>query len=422
MFSNLNALEAELPEYARRPPDAPLALAGMRVVDFSHFIAGPYCTMLLADFGADVIKIEPPGKGDDFRNYPPTDPALPGRGAPFFFTNRNKRSVAVDLKVPSAIEAVKRMIAGADILVENFSSGVMQRLGLDYDACKRLNPRLVYCSISAYGRDGEFADRLGFDAVVQAESGFMSLTGYPDREGVRSLAPVMDIGTALMACNTILAAIVARGSSGKGQLCEVALFDSALAMVGYAPYQYLLGGVEPRRVGNVSPDTSPAGIFKASDASFYVNCANDKLFARLFKEVLCLPEVATDPRFKDRAGRIAHRDALSKLMDEAFARQPWAHWREKFRQIGVPAGEVRGVAQSLRSPEAQARGLVTRIPHPQAGWAPHIVPPPRMSGTPVADPVPAPALGEHTREVLREFGWAAQEIDEMARTGVFGPV
>ena len=417
----LDQIERQLPPAPARDPAAPTALGGIRVVDFSHFIAGPYATMMLADFGADVIKIEAPGKGDDFRHYPPTDPAFPAQGASFFFANRNKRSVALDLKNAAALEVVRELIATSDVLVENFSTGVMQRFGLDPETCLALNPRLVYCSVPAYSRDGEFADRPGFDPVVQAESGFMSMNGHADRDGVRALSPVMDIGTSLMVSNTVLAALMARHTTGRGQCCEVSLFDSAVAMLGYAPMQYLLGGIEPQRNGNVSPDTSPSGVFHCTDGSFYVNSGNDRIFERLVAGVLERPDVAADPRFNNRVGRNAHRDALFPILEEAFAKKPWAHWRAKFREAGIPSGQVRSVPQALASAEVSARGLVTRIPHPEAGWVPNLTPPARLKDTPVVDPVPAPRLGQHTQDVLKEvLGFDDQRIAQLKAAGAFG--
>lgn len=417
----LDQIARQLPPAPARDPSAPTALGGIRVVDFSHFIAGPYATMMLADFGADVIKIEAPGKGDDFRHYPPTDPRLPAQGASFFFANRNKRSVALDLKNAAALEVVRELIAASDVLVENFSTGVMQRFGLDAETCLALNPRLVYCSVPAYSRDGEFADRPGFDPVVQAESGFMSMNGHADRDGVRALSPVMDIGTSLMVSNTVLAALMARHTTGRGQYCEVSLFDSAVAMLGYAPMQYLLGGVEPQRNGNVSPDTSPSGVFHCTDGSFYVNSGNDRIFERLVAGVLERPDVAADPRFNNRVGRNAHREALFPILEEAFARKPWAHWRAKFREAGIPSGEVRSVPQALASAEVSARGLVTRIPHPVAGWVPNLTPPARLKDTPIIDPVVAPQLGQHTHDVLREvLGFDDARLAHLKAAGAFG--
>ena len=295
----------EFPPYVPRPPGAPTALEGIRVVDFTHFIAGPLATMILADMGADVIKIEPPGRGDELRYYPPIVAPLTEQGAPFFWGNRNKRSIALDLKRPEGIAVARDLIAGADVVAENFSSGVMNRFGLDYDRCRALNPKLVYCAVSAYGRDGPFADRLGFDPIAQAESGFVSMNGYPDRLGVRASSPVMDIGTAMMVSNAILGALLARTHTGTGQFVEVALFDTAMMIDGWATMQHLFTGAEPQRNGNTSVDTCPSGVFMASDKPFYINCGNDKIFQRLARQVLERPDLADDPVLASRDGRLA---------------------------------------------------------------------------------------------------------------------
>src|SRR6201992_710143 len=238
--------EGEFPKYEPRPSDAPKALEGIRVVDFSHFIAGPFATLILADMGADVIKVEAPGRGDDLRRYPPLHPDLK-HGAPFLWNNRNKRSVGIDLKSPEGLQIVRELIATADVVVENFSTGVMQRLGIDYEACRKLRPEIVYCSVWAYGRDGGLSDRVGFDPIAQVESGFVSMNGYADREGVRALSPVMDISTAIMACTAILGARGARERSGIGQAIEVSLFENAVLMTGYAKMQHLFSGANPQR-------------------------------------------------------------------------------------------------------------------------------------------------------------------------------
>ncbi len=417
----MNAHAAEFPPHTPRPAGAPTALQGIRVADFTHFIAGPLATMVLADMGADVIKIEPPARGDELRYYPPAWPGLEAQGAPFVWSNRNKRSLALDLKSDAALAIVRDLLLQADVLVENFSTGVMQRFGLDYEACRRINPRLIYCSVSAYGRDGPFADRLGFDPVVQAESGFVSMNGYPDRMGVRSSAAVMDISTAMMVSNAILGALLARERQGMGQYVEVALFDTGLLMTGWASMQHLVTGKEPQRNGNTSPDTCPSGVFQASDKPFYINCGNDRIFHRLAAQVLERPDLADDPVLRERDGRIARRDALFAELEQEFGQHPWAHWQARMRECQIPSGEVRTVGEALRSPEARARNLVTRIAHPDVGEVPNLASPIRYAGTPLADPVPAPRIGQHTAEVLREvLGYSAERVDGLARAGTFG--
>lgn len=416
----LDKLEADFPEHTPRPPHAPKALEGIWVVDFSHFIAGPFATMILADMGAEVIKIEAPGRGDDLRRYPPVHAELK-HGAPFLWTNRNKRSVALDLKSADGVEIARELIATADVVVENFSTGVMARLGLDYETCRKIRPEIIYCSVSAYGREGTFADRLGFDPIAQVESGFVSMNGYADREGVRALSPVMDISTAMMASNAILGALVARERSGLGQAVEVSLFDNAVLMTGYATMQHLFSGANPQRHGNTSPDTCPSGVFQAKDCAFYINCGNDKIFQRLMSQVIDRADLAEAEIYATGSDRIRRRDELFAILGEAFAGQPWAHWQSRMRAAGVPCGQVRTVGEAIRSPEARERGIVTRIPHDTVGWVPNVNLPIRYSRTPVVDPVAAPAVGQHTESVLRELlGYDDARLARLAEAGTFG--
>lgn len=416
----LDQIEADFPEHTPRPSGAPKALDGIRVIDFSHFIAGPFATTILADMGADVVKIEAPGRGDDLRRYPPMHADL-AHGAPFLWTNRNKRSVALDLKSSYGGAIARELIATADVVVENFSTGVMERFGLDYENCRKIRPEIIYCSVSAYGRSGPFADRLGFDPIAQVESGFVSMNGYADREGVRALSPVMDISTAMMACNAILGALVARQRSGQGQAVEVSLFDTAVLMTGYASMQHLFSGVTPQRHGNTSPDTCPSGVFQASDCAFYINCGNDKIFQRLMSQVVDRADLAWATIYATGQDRIRRRDELFAILGDAFARHPWSHWQARMRAAGVPHGQVRSVGEAIRSPEARERGLVTRIRHDTIGWVPNVNSPIRYSRTPVADPVAAPAVGQHTESVLRELlGYDDARLAQLAATGAFG--
>jgi crotonobetainyl-CoA:carnitine CoA-transferase CaiB-like acyl-CoA transferase len=415
----LSQLDKHFPEHAPRPEAAPKALDGIRIVDFTHFVAGPFATMMLADMGADVIKIEAPGRGDEFRYYPPAHPDEESLGAPYLWANRNKRSIALDLKSAEGQRVALELIATADIVTENFSTGVMERLGLGYETCRQLNPKLIYCSVSAYGREGAFADRLGFDPIAQAESGFVSMNGYADRQGVRALSPVMDISTAMMTSNAILAALVARERSGIGQAVEVCLFDNAVLMTGYATAQYLFTGDIPQRNGNTSPDTCPSGVFQASDKAFYINCGNNKIFYRLAEQVLDMPELAVDPTFRDRNGRIAQREELFQLLDVAFARKPWVYWQQRMRAASIPCGELRTIEETLHSDEVRERGLVSRIWHTQLGWLPNIALPITFSETPLANPTAAPLVGQHSQQVLLDvLGYSNAAVQDLLRKGV----
>ena len=396
-------------------------LRGMRVIDFTHFVAGPYATLILADLGAEVIKIENPVRGDEFRHFPPYSEKLDGEGSPFLWVNRNKKSMAVDLKSEEGRKLVRELVRGADIVVENFSTGVMERFGLGYEELAQEQPSLIYCSVSAYGRSGAFADRVGFDPVVQAESGFMSLNGFPDREGVRAGPSIMDIGTAMMASNGILAAVIERQRSGRGQRVETSLYASAMNMVGYSPLQVLSDPEwKAGRHGNGSPDTAPTGVFHTSDGPIFIVCTGTDIFQRLFRAI-GRPDMANDSALLDKAGRLKQKELLFTAANEALATDTRDNWLVKLREARVPAGAVRTIAEAIDAPETKALDMVTHIPHPTAGSVANVRLPITLDGSPLAEPVAAPTLGQHTREVLRDvLGLGSSRIAELDEVGVFG--
>jgi crotonobetainyl-CoA:carnitine CoA-transferase CaiB-like acyl-CoA transferase len=408
-----------LPDRLPRAKDAPTALDGLLVVDFTRVVAGPACTQTLADFGAEVIKIENPDGGDDTRAYEHAE--IGGESAAYISLNRNKRGIALDFAVPAACDVARELIAKADVVVENFSSGIMKKFGLDYETVAPANPRLVYCSISAYGRKGPFASRPGFDPVTQAESGFMSLNGFADGPPVRTGPPIVDMATGMSACNAILLALIARDRLGRGQHVEVALFDIAMSMTGFYGMAYLISGANPGRFGN-SPNGSPTvGLYEAADGPLYMACANDRLYRRLVTDVLERPDLITDPEFATRKVRTANREKLRAIIASVFASDKLENWMAKMKKANLPVGYLRTVEQGFNAPEARERNRVSQIPHPTAGKVPNIETPLNMGLTPCVDPVAAPLLGQHTKEILRNtLGYDDTRIATLAETGAFG--
>jgi crotonobetainyl-CoA:carnitine CoA-transferase CaiB-like acyl-CoA transferase len=325
--------------------------------------------------------------------------------------------------VPAARDVARELIAKADVVVENFSGGVMKKFGLDYAAVAPDNPRLVYCSISAYGRKGPFALRPGFDPITQAESGFMSLNGFADGPAVRTGPPIVDLATGMSACNAILLALIARDRLGRGQHVEVALFDIAMSMTGFYGMAYLINGTNPGRFGN-SPNGSPTvGVYEASDGPLYMACANDRLYRRLVTEVLDRPDLITDPEFATRKARTANKEKLRAIIASVFASDQLETWMAKMKKANVPVGYLRTVEQGFNAPEARERHRLSQIPHPTAGTVPNIETPLSMGLTPCVDPVAAPLLGEHREEILRDkLGYDDHRIASLLEVGAFGKV
>jgi crotonobetainyl-CoA:carnitine CoA-transferase CaiB-like acyl-CoA transferase len=395
-----------------------LPLSGVRVLDISQVMAGPYACMLLGDLGADVIKIEPPGTGDQTRGsmgFKMKGPDSLG----FLNMNRNKRSVTLDLKTEAGKQVLLRMVKDADILVENYRPGALRRMGLGYDDLKVINPKLIYTSISGFGQSGPWADRPGFDLMAQAMSGVMSVTGYPNSPPVKAGVPVADIGCALFAIYATLAAYIGAKNTGQGQYVDAALFDSAMAFSVWDICDYWGTGKPPEPLGTANKMTAPYQAMACSDGYFVMGANNQKLWVQLCT-LMQRTELLDDPRFSTIALRLANRQALQDELEKTFITQTKDYWVETLLAAGLPAGPILSYPEAFGSEHAKVRGMRMEIDHPIEGKVPNIGFAVKLSGTPQQVRRHPPLLGEHTDEVLAEFG-----IDEAQRTalraqGAFG--
>ncbi len=396
---------------------APAALDGIRILDLTRVIAGPFCTMQLADLGAEVIKIEHPTRGDDSRAMKP--PEAGGESHFYLAYNRNKQSLALDLARQRGKRIIHELAARAAVLIENFRPGVMARLGLDYETMAERNRGLVYCSVSGYGQAGPMADRPGLDPVLQAESGMMSITGEPDGEPMRHPLSIIDVTAAFYATTAILSALIARGRTGRGQHIDVSLFDASVALLGNAGQHYLTSGEDPARHGNAHSAAMPVGLFHTSTDPLYLALGNDRLYATFCREMIERPELVEDPRFATNAERNANRALLVGIVEEIFATRPLDEWLARARKASLPAGAVRRISAALESPEVAAREMVREVAHPTAGRLRLLGTPMKLSDTPARAPAPPPLLGQHSDQVLREIlRYDEDTIRELRADGV----
>jgi len=391
------------------------ALKGITVLDLSRVLAGPLCTMMLADLGAEVVKVERPGGGDETREWGP--PWAGDESAYYLSVNRNKRGITVDLKAEEGREVVRRLAAKANILVENFKTGTLDKMGLGYDDLAPLNPGLIFCSITGYGHTGPDRDQPGYDFAIQGRGGIMSITGEPDGPPMKVGLAIVDVTAAQYAAVAILAALEARHTTGRGQRIDISLLDSQIAWLVNRAGNYLVGGAEPQRHGNAHPSIVPYESFRARDKWFTVAVGNDSQFARL-AQTLGAPELASDPRFVSNPARVEHRLELVELLSGYFRRRDAEEWLTVFRREKIPGGPINSIPEALADPQVLARDMVIEMPHPTAGVVRLVGSPLKLSETPAAYVRHPPLLGEHTDEVLAELGYDADEVRSLRQHGI----
>jgi len=384
-----------------------LPLSGVRVIDCSRVLAGPYAAMILADFGADVIKVERPGLGDDTRRWGP--PFVGGESAYYLSVNRNKRSMTLNLKDERGKAILRRLVREADVLIENFKTGTFDRLGIGYEDLRKINPGLVYCSITGYGTTGPYAETPGYDFMIQAAGGIMSITGPADGEPYKVGVAIVDVSTGLYAANAIQAALRHRDRTGVGQRVDVSLFESQISWLINVAESYLVSGNPPRRYGNAHPNIVPYETFPTADGYIAVGAGNDAQFKRLCA-ILDLDTLPDDPRFRTNPNRVRYRDELIPLLRERFQTRPAAEWLQLLGRANIPCAPINTIDRVFSHPQTRARDMIIEVPHPTAGRVKLIGLPYKLSRTPLGVYRHPPLLGEHTEEILHELGFDDEAI------------
>jgi crotonobetainyl-CoA:carnitine CoA-transferase CaiB-like acyl-CoA transferase len=390
-------------------------LKGIRVLDLTRVLAGPYCAMLLGDMGAEVIKVEEPGKGDDTRGWPPFSG---GESTYFMSVNRNKKSITLNLKAPEGRELLKKLAKKSDVVLENFRTGTMEKLGLGYATLAKLNPRLVYCAISGFGESGPESHRGGYDLIVQAESGVMDLTGFADGPPVKVGNSIADLVAGMSGAHGVTLALLARQRTRRGQKVEVAMLDVMASLLTYQAGMYLNAGRTPARRGNEHPSIVPYEVFKAADGYLALGVANNSLWERCCA-ALERPELAKDPRYATEASRVEHRATLVPLLNQILGARSGEEWMKRLEAVGVPAGRIRTVPEVCESEHLRARGMLVALPHVKAGTVKMMGVPIRLHGTPGKAKTAAPVLGGDTQAVLtRVLGLRRADVQRLRKSGV----
>jgi crotonobetainyl-CoA:carnitine CoA-transferase CaiB-like acyl-CoA transferase len=385
------------------------------VVDLSRILSGPVCTMLLADMGAEVIKVEPPPQGDDSRQWGP--PFIGGISTYFLSVNRNKKSLGLNLKTAEGRRILWRLIERADVLIENFRPGVLDKLGFGYEAVAKANSRAIYCSISGFGHTGPYRDRPGYDVIAQGESGMMDLTGYPDGPPAKLGASLADVVAGLYACNGICLALLARHKTGTGQHVDVSLLDGMVSTLTYHALIYLSTGRSPKRAGTRHPSIVPYESFQANDGFVNIAVTNQKQWEN-FCAVMGFPEIAADPRFESMKARLANYGDLRPMIERVVSKMTRAQVIAAMSEVGIPAGPINTVSEILEDPQMHAREMVRDLIHAEYGPLKVLGIPIKLSGTPGLVENAPPKFGEHNKEVLRGFGFSEPDIDNLERSGV----
>lgn len=394
----------------------PSALEKVKVVDLTRTLAGPFCTMMLGDLGADVVKIEEPERGDETRSW---TPFWNGESTQFVSFNRNKRSLSLNLKEAEGLDIVRSLAAGADVMIESFRAGALERMGLGYADIRRINPGIVYCSISGYGRTGPMAEKPGYDLIIQAYSGLMDLTGDPDGLPLRVGFSLVDLFTGMMAYGSVVTALYHRQQTGQGQYIEAALLDGQVAALSYHATAYLATGVVPQRMGSGHPSLVPYQSFPAADGYFIVGVANQGLWER-FCAAIERPDLLEDPRFKSNDARVAHRAECVELLGRIFRTRTVAEWVETIERAGVPCGPINRVDDVVNDPQVQARNMIAELSHPNVPALRIPNSPLKLAETPPDIKRPPPLLGQHNDEILAELGYEPGAIAMLRNRGVIG--